>query len=454
MNIAILGYDRQGKSAYQHWSSPDNQLTICDQNDHIVVPDDCETQLGDDYLSNLDRFDLLVRTPGLHPHKIVAANPDALDILDKVTTVTDEFLKVCPSRNIIGVTGTKGKGTTSTLIATMLREAGKRVHLGGNIGLAPLDMLSGAGLMNETLPDTVQSIQKDDWVVLELANFQLIDIKHSPHIAVCLMVVPEHLDWHTDIDEYLRAKQQLFAHQTEHDIAIYHPHNNRSRHLATTSLGMHIPYLTPPGAHIEQDAIVIDGNTICQLDDVALPGAHNLENVCAAVTVARHVTQDTTALQRVITTFTGLPYRLQYVGAVDDVSFYNDSFGTTPETAQVAIAAMTQPTVLILGGSDKKADYSELAATIKNSPLITHVITIGETGSAIKTALLERDYTSISESHNQTMIDIVATAFDRAEKPGAVLLSPACASFDMFDNYIERGDQFNQAVQALAPADE
>lgn len=503
MNIAILGYDRQGKSAYHHWNLPDNQLTICDQNDQISVPDGCSAQLGDDYLGNLDQFDLLVRTPGLHPHKIATANPDAPDILDKVTTVTDEFLNVCPSRNIIGVTGTKGKGTTSTLIANMLLQAGKRVHLGGNIGLAPLDMLDGAGLINDkksgslhgdaiqgtdesrtesyitygegamesvtqqSAPSasevsgsareqtgTMQSIQPDDWVVLELANFQLIDIRHSPHIAVCLMVVPEHLDWHTNIDEYLRAKQQLFAYQTEDDIAIYHPHNNRSRHLATTSLGTHLPYLKPPGAYIERDAIVIDGHTVCRVDEVALPGAHNLENICAAITAAWHATQDTSALQCVVTTFTGLPYRLQLVGTVDGVDFYNDSFGTTPETAQVAIAAMTQPTVLILGGSDKKADYSELATTIKDSPLITHVITIGETGPAIKTVLFKHGYTSVSESHNQTMADIVAAAYDYAEKPGAVLLSPACASFDMFANYMDRGDQFNQAVQALAPAAE
>jgi len=210
MKIAILGYGSQGRAAYEYWRDG-NEITICDGNSKLELPTDVNTQLGADHLKGLERFDLLVRSPIVHPRAIVAANSP--DILAKVTTVTNEFLRVCPTKNVIGVTGTKGKGTTSTLIALMLEAAGHRVHLGGNIGIPPLDMLKN-------------DIQPDDWVVLELANFQLIDLQHSPRIAVCLMVVPEHLDWHTDPAEYFAAKTQLFRWQTAEDFAIYFADND------------------------------------------------------------------------------------------------------------------------------------------------------------------------------------------------------------------------------------
>jgi UDP-N-acetylmuramoylalanine--D-glutamate ligase len=149
MNIAILGYAAQGQSNYKYFNKGDNQITICDANPDIELPQSVKSQLGDDYLKNLDRFDVILRTSSLHPKKILDANPEAPDILNKVSSSTEEFFKACPSRNIIGVTGTKGKGTTSTLIAKILQEAGKTVHLGGNIGLPPLEMLHGKGSLDD-----------------------------------------------------------------------------------------------------------------------------------------------------------------------------------------------------------------------------------------------------------------------------------------------------------------
>jgi len=181
MRIAILGFGSQGAAALEYWSSADNEITICDAITELTLPENTKSQLGPDYLQSLDEFDLIVRSPSIHPKDIEAASPG---VAAKVTTVTNEFFKVCPTKNIIGVTGTKGKGTTSTLITKMLEAAGKRVHLGGNIGTPPLEMLKN-------------NIQPDDWVVLELANFQLIDLKYSPPIVACLMIASEHQDWHT-----------------------------------------------------------------------------------------------------------------------------------------------------------------------------------------------------------------------------------------------------------------
>ena len=367
MKIAIVGYGEQGRSAYDYWRSKNNEITICDRDESLQLPDDASAQLGIYYLHRLDRFDLIVRTPSVHPKEIVAQN--STDTLKKVTTVTNEFLKVCPSKNIIGITGTKGKGTTSTLIAKMLEAAGMTVHLGGNIGIPPLDLLRN-------------DIKPEDWVVLELANFQLIDLQYSPHIAICLMVAPEHLDWHADTDEYYNAKSQLFRHQTSDDFAIYNGRNESSQRIASTGKGWKIPYLDNPGAQVIDGKIMINDQLVCATSELKLLGAHNWENVCAAVTAVSKVTQNIEAMRKVLTSFAGLEHRLELVRELDGVKYYDDSFGTTPETAIVAMQAFDEPKVLILGGSDKGASYYDLAqAVLKNN--VRKVLLIGEQGAAV-----------------------------------------------------------------------
>lgn len=436
MKIAILGFAGQGLSSYNYWNNGKNDITIHDMNDTVEVPNGVKSVLGKDYLQNLDQYDLLIRTPFLHPRDIVAANPDAPDILDKVTSNTNEFFAMCPTKNIIGVTGTKGKGTTSTLIAKILEKSGKTVHLGGNIGTPPLDLLP--------------SIAADDWVVLELANFQLIDIKHAPHIAVCLMMVPEHMDWHEDFEEYVAAKQQLFINQDETDIAIYYALNEDSQSIADASMGIQIPYMEAPGAYVENDKIVIDGTEICAVSDIKLLGKHNWQNVCAAITATWQITQDIAAIKAVLTSFTGMEYRLEKIAEIDDITYYNDSFGTTPETAIVAIEAFTQPKVVILGGSDKKASFEALAKTVADNNVRT-VVTIGITGPAIQRALDAVGYKDYVHG-GDTMQEIVDTANTYAQPGDIVLLSTGCASFGLFKNYKDRGNQFNQVVRAHAVA--
>lgn len=432
MKIGILGYGGQGEAAYEYWNTPDNQITICDHDEKLQSPDGAKTKLGKNYLDNLDQFDLLIRTPALHPRDIVAANDEK--ILHKVTTVTNEFFKVCPTKNIIGVTGTKGKGTTSTLIAKMLEASGKRVHLGGNIGIPPLSMLANG-------------IQPDDWVVLELANFQLIDLKHSPHIGICLMVVPEHMDWHDDMNEYVTAKQQMFAHQKSDDIAIYYSENEDSKKIASAGSGKLIPYYKSPGAVVREDSVFIGDVKVVSLSKIKLLGAHNFQNVCAAVTAFWQVSQDQAAVRWVVDTFSGLEHRLELVRELEDIKYYDDSFGTTPETAIVAIEAFEEPKVVILGGSDKGADYKKLALTVKNHK-VRKVVTIGKTGPTIAAVLRAEGFEDIVEG-GDTMTDIVDTARSNAQAGDIVLLSTGCASFGLFENYKDRGEQFQNVVNAL-----
>lgn len=431
MKIAILGCGAQGRSAYEYWRAS-NEITICDENAQLTLPEGVQGQLGPAYLENLDQFDLIIRSPSVHPNDIVAANSPA--ILDKVTSVTNEFFKVCPSKNIIGVTGTKGKGTTSTLIAKMLEADGRHVHLGGNIGVPPLDMLK-------------DDIKPEDFVVLELANFQLIDLEYSPHIAVCLMIVSEHLDWHSDDQEYFASKNQLFRYQTSDDVAVYFAPDAVSQRIADNGKGRKIPYYAAPGALIENGAVAIDGQQVCKTSELKLLGRHNWQNVCAAVTTVWQVTQNIEAIRSVLTAFSGLEHRLELVRELDGVRYYNDSFGTAPETAIVAIQAFEEPKVVILGGSDKGAHYDELAEVIAASK-IRKVLLIGEQAERIKAALTAAGVTNTMPG-GQDVTEIVATARAQAQSGDVVLLSPACASFDMFDNYKDRGERFKRAVQAL-----
>jgi UDP-N-acetylmuramoylalanine--D-glutamate ligase len=440
MKIAILGFAGQGQSSYQYWNKPENDITICDSDAGASVPKDIEMQLGKDYLKNLDRFDLLIRTPVIHPKQIQEANPDAPHILEKVWSNTNEFLKTCPTKNIIGVTGTKGKGTTCTLITKMLEAAGHNVHLGGNIGTPPLDMLA-------------DGIKPDDWVVLELANFQLIDLKASPHIAVCLMIEPEHLNWHADIDEYIDAKRQLFVHQAEDDIAIYYADNRYSQAIAQSSHGLTIPYMIAPGAYVtdgDKAHVMIDGQVICEISDIKLLGKHNWQNVCAAVTAAWNITQDVAAIKKAITSLVGLPHRLERVREVDGVTYYNDSFASAPPAAVAAMDAIVGQKVMIIGGFDRGLDLNELArGIVTHQKDLRRILIIGQSAGRIEKALHVHGFANYDVLKDVTMEAIVKRAQEAAAPGNKVVLSPGFASFDMFKNFEDRGIQFKEAVNAL-----
>jgi UDP-N-acetylmuramoylalanine--D-glutamate ligase len=439
MKIAIVGFATEGVVSAAYFAAQGHSVTVCDQNTAVVVPETYETQLGDGYLANLDRFDVVVRSAGINPSVLLGVTPN---IESKITTAVDEFLRVCPTKNVIGITGTKGKGTTSTLTAKMLEAAGKTVWLGGNIGRSPLEF--------------VNEIKPDDWVVLELSSFQLCDVRHSPHIAVCLMVVPEHLNWHADMADYTSAKSRLFLQQNRDDVAIYFTENEISTEIASQGQGQKIPYFQTPGAFVENGTITISGAEICTTSELKLLGKHNWQNACAATTAIWQALQPTipgeintvkTAIRGVLTTFSGLEHRLEFVRELDGVSYYDDSFGTTPETAIVAIEAFAQPKVVILGGSDKGAPYDELARTVASND-VRKALLIGDQSGRIQAALERvgfRDFIPGGES----MTAIITNARSSAEPGDVVLLSTGCASFGMFENYKDRGNQFKQVLQSL-----
>ncbi len=435
MKIAILGFGVEGHLAYDYWNTSENQITVCDSNEATIVPEGVNAKLGPDYLTGLNGFDLIVRSPGLHPNDIVAANSP--DILDKVNTPTNEFLRVSPTRNIIGVTGTKGKGTTSTLIAKLLEEAGHRVHLGGNIGNSAIALLKN-------------NIQPEDWVVLELSSFQLFDLKYSPQIGVCLTIVPEHLNWHFDMDEYVSSKKNIFAHQTITDIAIYYADNKYSKQLAESSQGKKIPYFADPGAYVRDDTILINGKVACHITDIKLIGKHNWQNICAALTAYWQVDKDLEAFKRVILNFKGLQHRLELIRVKDGVKYYNDSFASVPDATMAAINAVSGPKLLVIGGRDRGLDLTNLAKTIKDHDAeVDKVLLIGESGPRVAEKLKEINFHKYQITEAKSMKEIFELANNIAKPEDSVVLSPGFPSFDMFKNFEDRGNQFREAVNSL-----
>jgi UDP-N-acetylmuramoylalanine--D-glutamate ligase len=250
------------------------------------------------------------------------------------------------------------------------------------------------------------------------------------------------------MEDYVNAKSNIFRHQAPDDIAIYFSQNEYATQIASLSPGTKIPYFTPPGAYVDESGvIVIDGKKIINKKEVKLLGEHNLQNICAAITTVWQVHQDTDAIRSVLSSFSGLEHRLEFVREVEGVKYYDDSFGTTPETAIVAIKSFEEPKIVILGGSDKGASFDELAQAVGDSN-VKHTIVIGAIADKIVEALSNKGYRNISTGQ-KTMLEIVEVAKDMAEPGDIVLLSTGAASFGMFKNYKDRGEQFKKAVQSL-----
>lgn len=426
--VAIAGYSVEGQSSLEYFQKRGAILTVLDDDPNIsdIVPEGVAVRTGGAAFEDLEDFDLVVRTPGIHPSKLTT---------DKTTTQLREFLKDCPAK-IIGVTGTKGKGTTSTLISQILEATGYKSWLVGNIGVAPLSI--------------IEDVKKDDVVVYEMSSFQLIDADKSPNLAVILPVGVDHLDYHADREDYVIAKTNISAHQADSDISIFHSKDKTAKAIAATSAGRKIAYLSKEGADIVNEYIEIDGQKIIDINEVGLIGHHNLENSCAAVTACWQFTQDVNAIKKVLGAFTGLEHRIEFVAEIDGVKYYDDSFATTPESAIAALRSFEKPKVIILGGSKKESDFSELAKEILTAN-IRAVILIGKEGKTIGEAIRAAgvEETKIIDG-GSTMTEIVEQARDAAKSGDTILLSPACASFDMFNSYKDRGEKFKQGVAGLA----
>ncbi|MEK7059805.1 MAG: UDP-N-acetylmuramoyl-L-alanine--D-glutamate ligase, partial [Patescibacteria group bacterium] len=322
-------------------------------------------------------------------------------------------------------------------IAKILEAAGKTVALGGNIGVPVLSLLDG--------------LDSESWAVLELSSFQMIDIKSSPHIGVCLMIVPEHLDWHLSLDEYVQTKANMFKYQTDGDIAIYYAGNAVSKQIASAGKGQKFPYYAPPGATIDNGCISISGQVICRTDELKLLGRHNWQNACAAVTAAWQVTQDVEALRSVLASFSGLPHRIEFVRELGGIRFYNDSFASGLKASEAAVEAIDGSKVVILGGFDRGLELDEFGEfAMAHKQEFRKLLLIGESAERLGKTLGQAGFSNyIVDDQAKTMSEIVAKAMSLAQSGDAVILSPGFASYDMFKNFEDRGLQFKEVVNKL-----
>jgi UDP-N-acetylmuramoylalanine--D-glutamate ligase len=426
MKIAIAGYGAEGESNYRYWNQAEHQVVIVDeQSPSRTPPIDASVIIGEHAFARLAGYDMVVRTAGLAPHKIKTDG--------QIWSATNEFFVRCPAP-IIGVTGSKGKGTTSSFITSILEAAGKTVHLVGNIGVPALDILD--------------RIAADEIVVYELSSFQLWDITRSPHIAVVLMIEPDHLDVHSSLEEYIAAKANIVKFQTPADVVIYNATNRHATSIANSSLAQKIGYPSAMHAHIADDAIWYGEHYLCSIDAVTLPGVHNLENALAAINAIWPFVQDADVIKRGLTNFTGLPHRLKFIRQVNGVSYYDDSIATTPGSAIAAIKAFKESKIIILGGSSKGANFHELAGVARQND-VKLAITIGDEADRIESMLLAEGIAVVNLGSKVTLDEVAKVAQSYTQSGDVVILSPACASFDMFKNYSDRGDQFVRAVSQL-----
>jgi UDP-N-acetylmuramoylalanine--D-glutamate ligase len=434
--IAIVGEGIEGKSSARFLRSKDAEVTILDQKQSY------------EYLNHLDEYDLIVRSPGVKLSDLI--NTKYTIPQDKIISQTKLFFDLCPCP-IIGVTGTKGKGTTSTLIYEMLKKDGKDAYLGGNIGLPPLEL--------------IEHLKSSSIIVLELSSFQLEDLYKSPHIAVVLMITPEHLgkdsvgtqNYHETMNDYISAKRNILRFQKEKDFAIL----NRD-YPASSESDLHTKgkvYLASReqevqrGCFVKEDKVILRDNGedifIVETNELKLRGRHNFENACSAVLAAYLAGVSLEAIRAVLREFEGLEHRLELVGAVNGVEYFNDSFSTTPETAIAAIEAFKNPEILILGGSSKQSNFEELGAVIASKDNIKAIIGIGVEWPRIRSKIKDQRSKILMVEGATTMEQIVKAAVKIAVPGDVVLLSPACASFDMFKNYKDRGEQFKEEVKRL-----
>jgi len=409
----------------------------------------------------LDKFDVVFRTPGISPLKkqLIKAKKRGVEISSQIKL----FFDLCPAK-IIGVTGTKGKGTTTSLIYEILKFnqlqianskqlKKSQVFLGGNIGTPPLMFLD--------------KLTENDIVVLELSSFQLHDLEKSPNIAVILDIKLDHLDYHKNRSEYVKAKKNIVKFQKKDDFVVVNMDYLTSFEFGAVSPASNILYFSRKkfvdlGAYVRWDKDLKNGkiilNTlektyfICKTTEVTLKGRHNLENICAAITASFVAGAKINTIKKIVAKFKGLEHRLEFVNEINGVKYYNDSFSTTPETTIAAIKSFTEPIVLIVGGSEKGSDYSELGKEIVNACVKT-VIAIGLTGKKIIKSIKQNNKLTKKQikiiQNCKNMKDIINTAKKEANSGDVVILSPASASFDMFKNYKDRGDQFKDRVKKI-----
>ncbi|MFC1627254.1 UDP-N-acetylmuramoyl-L-alanine--D-glutamate ligase [Patescibacteria group bacterium] len=415
--ICIVGFGREGASTFKILRKifPDKIIGIADVEKKQINDKLISTYFGKNYLKNFYDYDVIFRSPGIPVDEIKKFTKKN----SKITSQTKLFFDLCPSI-IIGITGTKGKSTTASLIHQVLKTQFDS-YLIGNIGYPPLDHL--------------KFLNKNSKIIFELSSHQLSDLHKSPHIAVMLNLFPEHLDYYSSFDEYVEAKANITKFQTEEDYLVYNSQDSRVNKIAQSSRAKKIDF------SIEEKAILIK--------DSPLIGQFNLINIMPSIIIGRHFKISDKKIIEAVKHFKPLDSRLEKVRQYSGITFINDSLATIPQATIAAINSLKEEIgSLIVGGFDRGINQTPLAEAIINSSIPT-VILFPDTGKKIKKIIEKRAKRKINLLEAKSMKQIVKFAFENTETGKICLLSPGAASFNMFRDYKDRGDQFKKAVWDL-----
>ncbi len=445
--VLILGLGREGKSTIRllRMFLPKKELFVADKNDKLKVESGFNFKdkninfiLGKNYLNNLSDFDIIIKTPG------ISLNNKNLDVPNsKITSQSDLFLQMF-SDQIIGISGTKGKSTTASLVAHIIKQYSKNVLLVGNIGLPPFDIIS--------------KINKKTRIVFELSSHQLEFVKSSPHIAIILNFYQEHLDHYKDFNDYKNAKLNIAKFQKSHDFFIYNSDDKqiegllKEKNFKQNIIQYSNKNNKEANYYISENHIVFSNsqeeiNLIDLNHRRFLIGDHNISNILAAVCACKIAGIPNEAVRKGIESFEPLEHRLEYIGEYGNIHFYNDSIATIPEATIEAVKTLKDVDTLILGGYDRGVNYDHLIDFIKKTN-ISNLIFLGDENNRLYAEMKK----SIQDKYFFTVKSFSEASgiIKKHTKPQSIcLLSPAAASYNLFSNFEERGNDFKKMVKKL-----
>ncbi|MBS4882229.1 MAG: UDP-N-acetylmuramoyl-L-alanine--D-glutamate ligase [Peptoniphilus harei] len=433
-NILIMGFGVTGKSSLKFLREFPVKIYIYDKKIDLQ-----SLKVDEDFIifkdEDLDKIDLIVKSPGIYPFDdlLVKAREKNIEIISDIE-LSYRYLK---TDNVVAVTGTNGKTTTTTIVGDILKRKAKTFVV-GNIGKGILEITKEA--------------KKDDFIVIEASSFQLEDtINFKPNIALLTYVTSDHLDWHKTTENYVNAKFKIFANQDEDDFAIlnYEDKNLAKKYnLKAQKYYFSMEKISERGSYFEDGKIFYnDGKSteeILEVKDLKIPGVHNIKNVMAAIIIAKLFGIDSNTIKRSISSFTGVEHRIEFVRELNGVKYYNDSKGTNPDSTEVAIAAMDGDVILIAGGYDKNSNFDNLIEKSKDK--LKTVILLGETADKISNSCKKSDVEFYIVKDLNKAVELAKKLSVKGED---VLLSPACASWDMYSNYEARGRHFKDLVREL-----
>lgn len=438
--ILVLGLAKSGFAAAKLLKNLGAHVTINDQksldtNHEIKELLDLGIEVigGGHPLELVDRhIDLIVKNPGI-PYSNPLLQKAQIKNIPIVTEV--EIAYMISKAEIIGITGSNGKTTTTTLIYEMLKQDLKNPHISGNIGTVACEVAS--------------KTKNHDILVMELSSFQLMGtLKFKPKISVFLNLFNAHLDYHGSREEYGKAKANIFKNQTNLDYAVVNADDSAVMELAKHTKAILVPFSLhhkmANGAYIKENHVFFKEEVIIDLDDIVLPGQHNLENILAAVAAVKLLDVNNHSIQKVLQTFTGVKHRLQYVETINGRKFYNDSKATNILATQKALSAFNEPTILLAGGLDRGNSFDELVPFLSS---VKAIITFGQTAEKISKAARKAGINIIK--HVDNVEKAVPEAYALSEEGDVILLSPACASWDQYTTFEQRGDMFVESVHRL-----